>query len=201
MVGAYQALTLEQRVHAVFSLIIAFIRGAFFILVSGADFIRLLLLMVYVGAIAMLFIFVVMTVPTVEHELYYSANRFAPKKITFALKLLVFVRFFSYSLSHSYYLVPRLSNVDASSYSIFSFSFGQTIYDLPLFFFSAGISSFSKIIDIGFYLYAGYPLLLLLRAILLLVGMLGAILLTVHLRPVTRQQNLAYQVQRDARVI
>ena len=103
LVGAYQALTLEQRVHAVFSLIVAFISGAFFILIAGADFIRLLLLMVYVGAIAMLFLFVVMTVPSVEHEVKYVASQKIDNKLSMILKILALGGFFVLSYKHSFY--------------------------------------------------------------------------------------------------
>ena len=201
LVGAYQALTLEQRVHAVFSIITAFVCGAFFILISGADFIRILLLMVYVGAIARLFLFVVMTVPSVEHEVDWRAVVGQREPSTFRVKFLGLVLFFYCAYNLTFFLVPRVSNASISNYSIFSITFGQTLVDLPFYFLTTGVSSFSQLLSIAFYLYAFYPFVLLLRAVLLLVGMLRAILLTVHLRPVTRQQNLMYQVQRDARVL
>ena len=75
-------------VHAIIGLVLAFVGSSILIIMEGADFIGLMLMIVYVGAIAILFLFVVMMLNIRLVELIDNATRYIPIGLMIGLVLL-----------------------------------------------------------------------------------------------------------------
>ena len=143
----------ENSVHSILFLVLSFLNASAICFIFGADFIGLILITVYVGAIAVLFLFVIMMLNVKVQHL--GIIKFLP--IVLVLSLLFFMQIYI--------------AVD-NCYS--NFSFLQNSF----FFFDALSSEFF----LGQVLYNYFILCVLLAGLILLVGMIGAILLTLNFK-------------------
>ena len=78
IVSALMVVTARNPVHSVLFLILAFFNGAALFLLTGAEFLAMILVVVYVGAVAVLFLFVVMMLDVDFAELKKGAMKHAP---------------------------------------------------------------------------------------------------------------------------
>ena len=160
----------RNPVHAVLWLILAFFNAAGLMVLCGAEFIAMLLVIVYVGAVAVLFLFVVMMLNIDFAEVRAGFVRYLPVGLLVALVMaaetIIAVgawRAGGVELARRAGPVdPALSNIEA---------IGQLLYSRYLFVFEGA-------------------------GLLLLVAMIGAIVLTHRQRSGLRPQNIARQVQR-----
>ncbi|PKQ00955.1 MAG: NADH-quinone oxidoreductase subunit J [Alphaproteobacteria bacterium HGW-Alphaproteobacteria-13] len=172
MVIASAAMVIFARnpVHSVMWLILAFFNAAGLMLLAGAEFIAMLLVIVYVGAVAVLFLFVVMMLNIDFAELRAGFVRYLPLgalvAIILAAELVVAV--FAWSAGQID-LASRVAPMTADK---------------------------SNIQQIGELLYTRYIFLFEAAGIILLVAMIGAIVLTHRQRGGVRTQNIAAQVRR-----
>ena len=168
------ALTILSRnpVHSVLWLILAFFNAAGLMILIGAEFIAMLLVIVYVGAVAVLFLFVVMMLDIDFSELRAGFIRNFPLGIAIALVLLA-----ELVLGVGAYRVGavKLGTPDGSA---------------------AAPAGASNIEAIGGLLYSKYLFLFEAAGIILLVAMIGAIVLTHRQRGGVRGQNISRQVAR-----
>jgi len=174
MVIASGAITILARnpVHSVLWLILAFFNAAGPMVLVGAEFIAMLLVIVYVGAVAVLFLFVVMMLDIDFAELRAGFVRNFPLGIAIAVVLLAEI-------------VLGLGAYRANG----------LVLGTPD--GSAAISGdVSNIKAIGELLYSRYLFLFESAGIVLLVAMIGAIVLTHRQRGGVRGQNIARQVAR-----
>ena len=171
--GAFTILA-RNPVHSVLWLILAFFNAAGLMVLVGAEFIAMLLVIVYVGAVAVLFLFVVMMLDIDFAELRAGFVRNFPLGIAVALVLLA-------------ELVLGIGAWQA----------GALVLGTPDG-SGAPIVTESNIENIGVLLYGRYIFLFELAGIVLLVAMIGAIVLT-HRAPRTRRghQDIGRQVARD----
>ncbi len=79
----------RNAVHSVMFLVLAFLNAAALFVLLGAEFLAMLLIVVYVGAIAVLFLFVVMMLNVDKHEISKNINRNLPVLILVALVMAV----------------------------------------------------------------------------------------------------------------
>ena len=175
LVIASGALTILARnpVHSVLWLILAFFNAAGLMVIVGAEFIAMLLVIVYVGAVAVLFLFVVMMLDIDFAELRAGFMKNMPLGILIALVL----------------LAELVLGVGA--YRAGAIELGVAPGD------AAPLMGRSNIESIGALLYSKYLFLFESAGIILLVAMIGAIVLTHRERRATRgQQNIARQVAR-----
>ena len=175
LVIASGALTILARnpVHSVLWLIMAFFNAAGLMVIVGAEFIAMLLVIVYVGAVAVLFLFVVMMLDIDFAELRAGFVRNAPLGILIALILFIelFVGIVVWSQGDI-----QLGTPDGAA---------------------APLLGESNIESIGALLYGKYLFLFETAGIILLVAMIGAIVLTHRgARAPRGQQNIARQVAR-----
>jgi len=165
------ALTILARnpVHSVLWLILAFFNAAGLMVLVGAEFIAMLLVIVYVGAVAVLFLFVVMMLDIDFAELRAGFIRNFPIGMAMALVLLA-----ELVLGLGAYRVGaiRLGTPDGSA---------------------ATALGASNIEAIGALLYGRYLFLFEAAGIILLVAMIGAIVLTHRQRKDARYQNVSRQ--------
>ena len=175
LVIASGALTILARnpVHSVLWLIMAFFNAAGLMVIVGAEFIAMLLVIVYVGAVAVLFLFVVMMLNIDFAELRAGFVKNFPLGIAIALVLLA-----ELVLGIGAYRAGaiELGTPDGSA---------------------APLLGESNIESIGALLYGRYLFLFETAGIILLVAMIGAIVLTHRgARAVRGQQNISKQVGR-----
>lgn len=167
-------ITISARnpVHSVLWLILAFFNAAGLMVLIGAEFIAMLLIIVYVGAVAVLFLFVVMMLDIDFSELRAGFIRNAPLGLVLAAVL--FVELFVGILVRS---TGDLHLAKAA-----------TVAATP--------TDLSNTAAIGALLYTRYLFEFEAAGLILLVAMIGAIVLTHRQRGDTRGQNVSKQVAR-----
>lgn len=157
----------RNPVHSVLWLILAFFSAAGLFVLIGAEFLAMLLIVVYVGAVAVLFLFVVMMLDVDFVELKQGTLRYWP----FALLVgLIFL--------------AELALVWAASGDLNTDAFNP----------SPGADTNAE--AIGAVMYTEYLLLFQLAGGILLVAMIGAIVLTLRHRPHVKRQNVSKQTGR-----
>ena len=172
MVLVSGALTITARnpVHAVLWLILAFFNAAGLMVLLGAEFIAMLLVIVYVGAVAVLFLFVVMMLNIDFAELRSGFAKYLPIGLVLAIGLAaeIIVGIYAYS-EGAIELGRRISPINKHVPNIQAI--GNLLYTRYLFIFEGA-------------------------GLVLLVAMIGAIVLTHRERGGTRPQNINRQVSR-----
>jgi NADH-quinone oxidoreductase subunit J len=171
IVIASGVMTIGSRnpVHSVLWLILAFFNAAGLFLILGAEFIAMLLVIVYVGAVAVLFLFVVMMLDIDFAELRAGVARYWPLGFGLALILLAEI-FFAIVAWDSGALQPVRA--------------ARTAKNLP------------NIEALGIVLYTRYLYIFEAAGLILLVAMIGAIVLTHRKRSDVRPQNISAQIRR-----
>ena len=167
LVSAVSVIMARNPVHSVLWLILAFFSAAGLFVLIGAEFIAMLLVVVYVGAVAVLFLFVVMMLDVDFVELKQGTLRYWP----FAM------------------LVGVIFAAEILMASLFSVDARTDAFD-P----SPGAETNAE--AIGQVMYTEYFLLFQLAGIVLLVAMIGAIVLTLRHNPNVKRQNIAKQTSR-----
>ena len=162
----------RNPVHSVLWLIVAFFNAAGLMVLVGAEFIAMLLVIVYVGAVAVLFLFVVMMLDIDFAELRAGFTRNFPLGIAIALVLLA-------------ELVLGLGAYQAGALALGAADGA-----------SAAALGVSNTAAIGALLYTRYLFLFEAAGIILLVAMIGAIVLTHRQRSDVRSQDVSRQNQR-----
>jgi NADH-quinone oxidoreductase subunit J len=161
----------RNPVHSVLWLIVAFFNAAGLMLLVGAEFIAMLVVIVYVGAVAVLFLFVVMMLDIDFASLRSGFTRNLPFGIIIALVLLAEI-------------VVAVS----------AWSAGPTLsgHAIPA-------AATPNIVALGQLLYSRYLFPFEIAGLILLVAMIGAIVLTHRSRRDTRPQKISRQVARRPR--
>lgn len=160
----------RNPVHSVMWLILAFFNAAGLMLLTGAEFIAMLLVIVYVGAVAVLFLFVVMMLNIDFAELRAGFVRYLPLGALVAIILAAELVFAVGAW--------KAGAVDLAARAA------------PV------VSDKSNIQQVGELLYTRYIFLFEAAGIVLLVAMIGAIVLTHRQRGGVRGQNISQQVRR-----
>ena len=174
MTVASGAITILSRnpVHSVLWLILAFFNAAGLMVLVGAEFIAMLLVIVYVGAVAVLFLFVVMMLD-----------------IDFAELRAGFVRYFPFGALVALVLLAEIV-LGIGAYRAGALNLGTPDGT------AATPVGASNIEAIGALLYSRYLFLFEAAGVILLVAMIGAIVLTHRERGDTRSQKISKQNQR-----
>ena len=169
---ASAGLTIFARnpVHSVLWLILAFFNGAGLMLIAGAEFIAMLLVIVYVGAVAVLFLFVVMMLDIDFAELRSGFAKYAPFGILLIAVLAAEMIF------------------AVGAWSAGGVAATQRIAPTP--------DEVPNIEAIGMLLYTRYLYIFEGAGLVLLVAMIGAIVLTHRAPRGVRSQNVTRQIMR-----
>ena len=166
----------RNPVHSVLWLILAFFSAAGLFVLLGAEFVAMLLVIVYVGAVAVLFLFVVMMLDVDFAELKAGMARYLPVGLLVGLVLLVQLGF----------------AFGAWEVSDTAFSLRAAVTPPP--------AEVENTAALGQLLYTKYVLLFQLAGLVLLVAMVGAIVLTLHKRQDVKRQDVLTQMYRDPKV-
>ncbi|MGD2026117.1 MAG: NADH-quinone oxidoreductase subunit J [Methyloceanibacter sp.] len=161
----------KNPVHAVLFLILAFFNAAGLFVLLGAEFLAMILVVVYVGAVMVLFLFVVMMLDVNFAELRAGVLRYLPIGLIVGLILLFELVF----VVGAWVTAPQLAS------------------DAP----TPPPSEVSNTEALGRLLYTDYVYLFQAAGLILLVAMIGAIILTLHHRRDVKRQNISDQVARS----
>ncbi len=164
-------ITARNPVHSVLFLILAFFSAAGLFVLLGAEFLAMILVIVYVGAVAVLFLFVVMMLDINFVELRQGFMRYLPVGGLIGLLLLVeLVLMFG-----AWVFAPESAGVAAAP--------------TP--------SNLSNTAALGALLYTRYVYAFQAAGMVLLVAMIGAIVLTLRTRKDMRHQKIGQQIARS----
>ncbi len=170
--SALMVILSRNPVHSVLFLILAFFNAAGLFMIAGAEFLALILIVVYVGAVAVLFLFVVMMLDVDFVELREGFLQYLPIGAVIGLVLLAEL------------LIVLGASIISPEVA------GPALQPIP------DMAERSNIAALGDLLYTRYIFFFQLAGLILLVAMIGAIVLTLHHKPKIRRQNIADQVAR-----
>jgi NADH-quinone oxidoreductase subunit J len=174
LTSAAMVVTARNPVHAVLFLILAFFNAAGLFLLMGAEFLAMILVIVYVGAVAVLFLFVVMMLDVDFARMREGFQRYAP--IGAAIGTVLLVQLILVGTAWS--IAPEALRLSAAP--------------------RPDPAAVTNARALGRVLYTQYVFLFQASGMVLLVAMIGAIVLTLRERPGTRKQNVAAQLARRA---
>ncbi|GAB4350834.1 MAG: NADH-quinone oxidoreductase subunit J [Oricola sp.] len=171
--SAFMVIAARNPVHSVLYLILTFFNAAALFLLTGAEFLSMILLVVYVGAVAVLFLFVVMMLDVDFASMKRGALEYAPigalVGVVLAAELLIV-------------LAGNAVKVVAPA---------DTALPMP------DVAVRHNTAALGDILYTDYIFFFQIAGVVLLVAMIGAIVLTLRApRPNVKRQNMARQVAR-----
>ncbi|WP_032112091.1 NADH-quinone oxidoreductase subunit J [Candidatus Paracaedibacter symbiosus] len=169
--SAVTVIVARNTVHSVLFLILGFLNAAGLFLLLGAELIAMTLIIVYVGAVAVLFLFVVMML-----DINFQGMRQGMARYGFVGLLLGFVFAIELGFVCWYWKMPVVEVATLQT---------------PM---NASVSNAHAI---GLVLYTDYLLMFQLAGVVLLVAMIGAIVLTLRHRPGVRRQNPRQQLLRS----
>jgi NADH-quinone oxidoreductase subunit J len=170
--SAFMVISSRNPVHSVLFLILTFFNAAGLFMLTGAEFLAMILLVVYVGAVAVLFLFVVMMLDVDFAEFKRGSLQYAPIGATVGLilagELIVVLG--------GYAFVPKLA--------------GGVAKPIP------DLAARSNTAALGDILYTDYIYYFQIAGMVLLVAMIGAIVLTLRHKQGVKRQSIAAQVAR-----
>jgi len=170
VVSAFAVIAARNPVHSVLFLILTFFTAAGLFVLLGAEFLAMLLVVVYVGAVAVLFLFVVMMLDVDFVELKQGFLQYMPIGGLIALALLA--------------ELGLVAGAAMSAPQRAAIALGE------------GEGAVTNAEAIGQVLYTEYLLVFQLAGLVLFVAMIGAIVLTLRRRPGVKKQDIAAQVGR-----
>jgi len=166
--SAVMVVTARNPVHSVLFLILAFVNAAGLFVLLGAEFLAMILIVVYVGAVAVLFLFVVMMLDVDFTELRQGFLNYLPVGVLIGGVLLAELLL----VVGGWVITP---------------STGQA---------AAPLANVTNTQALGLVLYTKYVYFFEAAGVILLVAMIGAIVMTLQHKPQVRRQNIANQVAR-----
>lgn len=181
VLSAIFVITARSPVVAVLFLIAVFINLAGYLILIGINFIALAYIMVYIGAIAILFLFVIMMLNIRLVEIHETGNNYS-KNIPLTL---IVASILSYEILHNS-ITSRLDNIYLITDLFDLFNFWTSGINTSGNFVNAGFNTiynnifvnYEQIQAVGAIMYSSYALYLILCSFILLLAMIGPIIIT-----------------------
>ena len=170
LTGGLMTVLSRNPVHSVLWLILSFLSSAGLFVLLGAEFVAMLLIIVYVGAVAVLFLFVVMMLDIDFAALKAEMARYMPLALLIGVVILMQL---------------------GLAFGTWGFDQGQTAR------IAAPVTDMDNTRALGMLLYDRYFLLFQIAGLVLLVAMIGAIVLTLRHRTDIKRQDVLAQMFRD----
>ncbi|MBD0865320.1 MAG: NADH-quinone oxidoreductase subunit J [Rhodobacteraceae bacterium] len=171
IIGGFFTVVGRNPVHSVLWLILAFLGSAGLFVLLGAEFVAMLLIIVYVGAVAVLFLFVVMMLDVDFVELKAEMAKYMPLAMLIALVILM-----------QFVMAYGAWESNAAAARLRAHVTPEDLHNTEA---------------LGVILYDQYFLLFQLAGLILLVAMIGAIVLTLRHRQGVKRQDVLAQMYRD----
>jgi len=163
----------RNPVRAVLWLILAFLAAAGLFVLQGAEFVAMLLVIVYVGAVAVLFLFVVMMLDVDFATLRAGVARYIPIGLLVSLLILMMIVW------------------QAGDWSVQKMATTAVRFPTP------PLADAENTVALGRILYTDFVLLFQIAGLILLIAMIGAIVLTFRHKPGVKRQDVVHQMYRD----
>lgn len=173
VVAGFMVVISKNPVHSVLWLILTFLSAAGLFVLLGSEFVAMLLIIVYVGAVAVLFLFVVMMLDVDFSELKAEMAKYMPLALLIGVILLM-----QFGMLYG-------SWVSADG------AMGLRRAVTP------DLAQVQNTRALGMLIYDKYVYLFMAAGLILLVAMIGAILLTLRHRTNVKRQNVIAQMHRD----
>jgi NADH-quinone oxidoreductase subunit J len=168
--SALMVIASRNPVHSVLFLILCFVNSAGLFMLAGAEFLALILIVVYVGAVAVLFLFVTMMLDVDFASMRQGMLQYAPVGVVIGVILLLELLL----VGGSYVVAPQITSASV----------------VPI---NASIANTRAL---GQVIYTRYVFLFQLAGAVLLVSMVGAIVLTLQHKTNVKRQNVMRQTSR-----
>ena len=175
VVSAIMVTASKNTVHSVFFLILDFISISCLFIMIGAEFLGMIMLIVYVGAVAVLFLFVVMMLNVAQQKNQWFAGQATSKHIPVGLIISTLIFFEIIIVIGGWKYKPEIFDINNS--------FANT--------------SVSNTHSLGQILYTDYIHVFQISGMILLVAMVGAIVLTFRQRSGVKRQSYIKQISRE----
>ena len=175
IVSAIMVTASKNTVHSVFFLILDFISISCLFIMIGAEFLGMIMLIVYVGAVAVLFLFVVMMLNVAQQKNQWFASESSSKHIPVGLIISTLI------------FVELIIVVGGWKYKPDLFDINNSIE----------INNVSNTHSLGQVLYTDYIHIFQISGMILLVAMIGAIVLTFRKRVGVKTQSYIKQISRE----
>ena len=175
VVSAIMVTASKNTVHSVFFLILDFISISCLFIMIGAEFLGMIMLIVYVGAVAVLFLFVVMMLNVAQQKNQWFAGQATSKHIPVGLIISTLIFFEIIIVIGGWKYKPEIFDINNS--------FANT--------------SVSNTHSLGQILYTDYIHVFQISGMILLVAMVGAIVLTFRQRSGLKRQSYIKQISRE----
>jgi NADH-quinone oxidoreductase subunit J len=173
--SGFMVIAARNPVHSVLFLILAFVNAAGLFVIAGAEFLAMILIVVYVGAVAVLFLFVVMMLDVDFTQLRQGFLNYLPVGVlvgvVFFVELLLMILTWTIGPGIPHAITAPIPPLDAMSNTE---ALGLVLYTRYIYYFQAA-------------------------GLVLLVAMIGAIVLTLRHKPNVRRQDIAAQNARTVR--
>ena len=175
VISAIMVTVSKNTVHSVFFLILDFISISCLFIMIGAEFLGMIMLIVYVGAVAVLFLFVVMMLNVAQQKNQWFASEESSKHIPVGLIISTIIFFELIIVIGGWKYKPDLFNLNnaVNNYSV------------------------SNTHSLGQVLYTDYVHVFQISGMILLVAMIGAIVLTFRKRKGVKTQSYLKQISRE----
>ncbi len=175
IISAIMVTVSRNTVHSVFFLILDFISISCLFIMIGAEFLGMIMLIVYVGAVAVLFLFVVMMLNVAQQKKILFKETENPTHVPIGLIITLIIFFELIVVIGGWKYKPELLNSIST----------QTLTET------------SNTLSLGSILYTEYIHLFQLSGMILLVSMIGAIVLTFRKRSGLKRQSYLKQISRE----
>ena len=175
VISAIMVTVSKNTVHSVFFLILDFISISCLFIMIGAEFLGMIMLIVYVGAVAVLFLFVVMMLNVAQQKNQWFASQESSSHIPVGLIISTIIFFELIIVIGGWKYKPDLFDLNNS---VNNFSVSNTH-------------------SLGQVLYTDYIHVFQLSGMVLLVAMIGAIVLTFRKRTGVKTQSYVKQISRE----
>ena len=175
VVSAIMVTASKNTVHSVFFLILDFISISCLFIMIGAEFLGMIMLIVYVGAVAVLFLFVVMMLNVAQQKNQWFAAKDISKHIPVGLIISALIFFEIIIVIGGWKYKPEIFDINNSISQV----------------------SISNTHSLGQILYTDYIHVFQISGMILLVAMVGAIVLTFRQRSGVKRQSYIKQISRE----
>jgi len=175
VVSAIMVTASKNTVHSVFFLILDFISISCLFIMIGAEFLGMIMLIVYVGAVAVLFLFVVMMLNVAQQKNQWFAGQATSKHIPVGLIISTLIFFEIIIVIGGWKYKPEIFDINNSLAN----------------------TSVSNTHSLGQILYTDYIHVFQISGMILLVAMVGAIVLTFRQRSGVKKQSYIKQISRE----
>ena len=176
VISAIMVTVSKNTVHSVFFLILDFISISCLFIMIGAEFLGMIMLIVYVGAVAVLFLFVVMMLNVAQQKnQWFNSEATSSGHIPVGLIISTIIFFELIIVVGGWKYKPELSNTNATQIS----------------------NQISNTHSLGQVLYTDYIHIFQISGMILLIAMIGAIVLTYRRREGVKTQSYLKQISRE----